>query len=113
MTNKKTKNDILLALIILLLSVTFIIVTKTARAPGKSVTASIDGVTIETFSLEDEIVYEIHSEESGLNVLIIEDGRARIDSANCPDKTCVRHKPINDSGETIICLPHKVIIAIE
>ena len=113
MLNKKAKNDILLALIVLILSVAMIIIIKTERIPGKYVTVSVDGITKETFSLNDNVEYEIHSEESRYNLLIIDEGSARIDSANCPDKTCVRHKPINESGEVIICLPHKVIVSIE
>lgn len=113
MLKKKAKNDILLAFMALILSATVIIIIKTGRIPGKSVAVSVNGVTIETFSLNDNVEYEIHSEESRYNLLIIDEGSARIASADCPDKTCVRHKPINESGEVIICLPHKVIVSIE
>ncbi|CCZ53222.1 putative uncharacterized protein [Clostridium sp. CAG:75] len=33
--------------------------------------------------------------------------------ADCPDKICVHHKGIRSNGETIICLPHKVIVTIQ
>ena len=32
--------------------------------------------------------------------------------ADCPDQICVRHKAISKSGESIVCLPHKVVVEI-
>ena len=32
--------------------------------------------------------------------------------ANCPDKICEGHQKISYKGETIVCLPHKVVIEI-
>ncbi len=32
--------------------------------------------------------------------------------ADCPDKVCVGMRRISKSGETIVCLPHKLVIAI-
>ena len=32
--------------------------------------------------------------------------------ANCPDKICEGHNKISYKGETIVCLPHKVVIEI-
>ena len=46
------------------------------------------------------------------NVLTIQDGQAFIEEADCPDKLCVKHKPISRNGESIICLPHKLAIRI-
>ena len=33
--------------------------------------------------------------------------------ANCGDHTCVRTGEIFRDGETIVCLPHKLVIAVE
>jgi len=51
--------------------------------------------------------------DSGKNVLVIENGEASIKSATCPDKICVSHRKISKSGETIVCLPNKVVVEIE
>ena len=32
--------------------------------------------------------------------------------ADCPDLICVHHKPISRQGESIVCLPHKVIVEV-
>lgn len=47
------------------------------------------------------------------NVLIIKDGTADMITADCPDQICVKHEPISRAGETIICLPNKVVVTIE
>ena len=47
------------------------------------------------------------------NTLVIKDGVADMVSADCPDQVCVKHTPISNAGETIICLPNKVVVTIE
>jgi hypothetical protein len=32
--------------------------------------------------------------------------------ADCPDKLCVHQKAISATGETIVCLPNKVVVEI-
>ena len=45
-------------------------------------------------------------------VLVIKDGKAEMKSAICPDKICVKHRPIDKSGQTIVCLPEKIVVKI-
>lgn len=46
------------------------------------------------------------------NLLCISDGKVRMESADCKDQICVHHKPISGIRESIICLPHKLVIEI-
>lgn len=46
------------------------------------------------------------------NLLCISDGKIRMESADCKDQICVHHKPISGIHESIICLPHKLVIEI-
>ncbi|OYP37556.1 hypothetical protein CG709_05765 [Lachnotalea glycerini] len=43
---------------------------------------------------------------------MIKDQKAKMEEANCPDKLCVHQKSIDKTGETIVCLPHKVVITV-
>ena len=43
---------------------------------------------------------------------MIEDGAARMEDADCPDQICVRQGKIRAQGETIICLPNRVVVRI-
>ena len=47
------------------------------------------------------------------NVIVIENGKAYVQSANCPDKVCVHHKAISKKGESIICVPNALVLEVE
>ena len=51
-------------------------------------------------------------EKNGTNVMQIKDGKVTMKKADCKDQICADHKAIEKSGETIVCLPHKVVIEI-
>ncbi len=78
---------------------------------GVYVNVEIDGKTVETFSLSEDRTFVIET-ENGTNTLVIKDGYASVSEADCPDKICVHHRKINRNGESIICLPHRVVISI-
>ena len=50
--------------------------------------------------------------DGGTNELVIEDGEARLTEADCPDSLCVNMGRISRSGQSIICLPHQVVVRI-
>ena len=43
---------------------------------------------------------------------VISEGRAHMEEADCPDKSCTRMKEIRFEGESIICLPNRVVLKI-
>ena len=57
-------------------------------------------------------VEDIHTGKDGLNRLVIKDGKAWVETASCPDGICAAHKPIHREGESIVCLPNKVVITV-
>jgi len=36
-----------------------------------------------------------------------------VTDADCPDRLCVKQRAISKQGETIVCLPHRLIVKIE
>ena len=48
-----------------------------------------------------------------VNTLVIKDGEASMTEADCPDGICVAHRPIKNTGESIVCLPHKIVVEIQ
>jgi len=48
----------------------------------------------------------------GTNMVRIEPDGVYMENANCPDKLCVHQGKINRAGESIICLPNKIIVEI-
>ena len=105
------KNDFMLILALCLLAAFLGIFYWLTTSDGDFVTVSINGEIIGSYPLNQDDVVEIRS-ESRENILVIENGKAFMRSANCPNGICCAHKPIFREGETIICYPHKVVVTI-
>ena len=82
------------------------------RAGGNTVRVTVDGELYGVYSLTQDTVRDIESGDAQLNRLSIRDGKAYMESATCPDGICVAHKPIFRDGESIICLPNKVVVTV-
>ena len=68
---------------------------------------SVNGVTVGVYSLNENGSYPING---GTNLLVIENGTARMEEADCPDRTCVRTGRIRYAGQRIVCLPNRVTV---
>lgn len=87
-----------------LISVLFFLFPK---SPGKTVTVKEKGKVIYTLPLAKNQTVEL----SG-NRIVIKDGTAFVESATCKNQICVRHAPISNVGESILCLPNQVSVTI-
>lgn len=103
------RNDWLLAIFILLVAGVgyFSYIYLGAKDAG-AVVVTVDGEVYGTYSLKKNQEIAI----GDTNYLMIQDGKADMTKANCPDLICVRHKAISRNGETIACLPNKVIVEV-
>ncbi len=73
----------------------------------------VDGQEKGRYPLDQDTSVEIQLEDGSYNLLEIKDGRADITEASCPDKICVDHRPVSRRGESLVCLPNKVVVEIE
>ena len=105
-------NDILLIGAILLAALAGAVIMLLTRSEGDSVTVTVDGKLFAEYSLSENRTVEIKNGE-GFNILVIENGRAYVHEASCPDGICSSHRPISYSGQSIICLPNKVVIEVK
>lgn len=78
---------------------------------GGSAVVFVDKAEYASYPLDVDGEYEIKTKK-GSNVLVISDGKADMVEADCPDKLCVKQKAANKNGETIVCLPHRVVVEI-
>ena len=51
--------------------------------------------------------------DMGTNIILVEQGRIRMSSADCPDGTCVRKGWSSSNVRPIICLPNGIVIQFE
>jgi hypothetical protein len=49
----------------------------------------------------------------GSNTIEVADGQIRVVDATCTNKDCVHQGPISRPGQTIVCLPNRLVIRIE
>ena len=63
------------------------------------------------YALSEDLLLTIGEDE--YNTLQIKDGAAAVIEANCGDHTCVRMGAVSRDGETIVCLPHHLIVRVE
>lgn len=110
-TKLKAKNDVILTCAILFVALAAALGLFLFRKAGDTVTVTIDGKTFGEYSLSENRTVEIKS-DNGYNLLVIENGKAYVSEASCPDGICSSHRPVGNNGESIICLPNKVVVEI-
>jgi hypothetical protein len=112
---RRFKNDIILIGVLLLALLLVGGGVLLFQKPGDVVVVTVDGSVMGTYSLLEDLTLPIHTGEGGeqVNVLVIKDGEAYVQSASCPDGICAAHKPISRQGESIVCLPHRVVVTVQ
>lgn len=49
---------------------------------------------------------------AGLTVLLVDGGRVRVLQSSCPQHLCQRQGAISRQGETLVCLPNRLLVRI-
>ena len=111
---RKFRNDLIFIAVLLVLVILAGLAFLLLRGEGDTVTVTVDGRVYGTYPLSEDLTLDIRTGREGeeLNRLIIRGGEAFVETATCPDGICAAHKPISREGESIICLPHKVVITV-
>lgn len=81
-----------------------------SRTSGNAVVTDSDGET-HVLPLATDTRYVVTT-SLGTNTIVIEGGTAHIEDADCENKDCERQGIIDTVGQTLICLPHKLVVTI-
>ena len=108
---RRQRHDLILIAALLLITAAAALGMLLFRTAGDCVTVTVDRQLWGSYSLHEDRVVEIVS-DSGSNLLVIEGGAAYVREASCPDGICSSHRPIRHDGESIICLPNRVVIEV-
>ncbi len=112
-SKRKIINDIILiAAVILIAAIALIIYLATAK-DGQTVVVTVNGEHYASYPLSEDTTVLISADNASSNLLVIENGKASITEASCPDLICAHHAPISREDEAIICLPNKTVVSIE
>jgi hypothetical protein len=109
---RRIRNDVIfitaLLLAVCLLGACYLLL----RREGDVVEVTVDGEIFGVYSLGEDRRVEIVVGDCR-NVLIIQNGEAYVTDASCPDGICEAHRPISKSGESIVCLPNRVVVTVQ
>lgn len=106
------KKDLIIAGIVLLLAGLLALVFHFAGGdPGGRVQVKVDGRVVGTYALVEEQTVPFDT-DYGHNLLVIKDGKAHMEEADCPDHYCMEQGEISKTGETLVCLPHKLVVEV-
>lgn len=57
-------------------------------------------------------IINIENNNGHVNVVEIKEEYVSMKESDCKDQICVKSRPITNNGETIVCLPNKVVLQI-
>ena len=85
------------------------------KAQGElRVIVEVDGQVYCEYDMDEvDGIIPISTPNGGENRLYVQEDLVYMDSANCPDKLCVKQGVIRDGSVPIVCLPNKVVVRIE
>ena len=116
------KADLILLIVLVAGGILASLTVARAGGTGSSVVIKVNGSLYGTYDLNKDQEITVRSgagkdgadsgDMSGYNIVRIKDGKVSVTDADCHNHDCMHHKPISRSGESIICLPHKVVVGI-
>ena len=111
----KAKRDALLLSLISAAAAVLIIILISARScsHAENVLIRVDGNVFWEGSVKKDDQIEVNGFDGGHNTVVIKDGEVCVTQADCPDKVCVKTGKVNAAGQTIVCLPHRVVVEIK
>ena len=111
--DRMNKRDIwLITGLLVLAGIFYLVLEGMHQQTGNRIRITVNGKKFGTYSLDKNREIKVEN-ETGYNVIIIEDGKAYVRDADCPDKYCVKMGKISGNSESLVCLPHKMIVEVE
>lgn len=103
------KWDIALIGGLLAIALVLFAVSALTRKTGEYVVVRVNGEEVARYDLEQDGIYPLNG---GSNILRIENGKAYLTEADCPDLLCVKQGEISYDGQTITCLPNRLTVTV-
>ena len=101
----------LFSALLLLAAALFVFHFAAPKTAGAAVKITVNNQTVKVLPLSKESTYTVETDE-GYNVVVIENGCAVVREADCKNHICVKSRAIARTGESIVCLPHKMTVTV-
>jgi hypothetical protein len=112
MGKKMGRQDYLFLGALLILGVALTLGIYCFSKTGSRIVVTVDGSTYGVYELDEPRRIEITLDGRVANLLVVKDDTAYMESADCPDELCVHQGAISKSGQTIVCLPHRLVVEV-
>ena len=109
---KITKADIIIILALFILTVLSFKVMSRISAQGNEAHVHIEGKLTHKIDLSVDKEYSVDVQNGNVTIKVA-GGKLYITEADCPRKICIDDSPISMKGESLICVPNKLVIGIE
>lgn len=106
------KMDYIFAIVVLLSSIIIWYISFRTSIEGNYAEVMLDQECIARYDLTQDGEYVIQTSAEDYNRIRIQDGHVSVVEADCPDGLCIKQHAISRNGESIICLPHKLVIKV-
>ncbi|MEG0829261.1 MAG: NusG domain II-containing protein [Anaerovoracaceae bacterium] len=106
------KADIILGVILILFGLATSFVLAADKGPGQDVSIQLNGKDYAIYSLAENKSFTV-KEGNSINKINIKDGEVSMTYSNCKNHDCIKQGKISKAPESIICLPHKLVIQIQ
>lgn len=105
------KTDWILVVLALVAAAGIYLFYSAGAEKGMGAEVTVDGESVGFLPLDTDDSIRIDTED-GYNIVTVKDGEVMVTEADCRDQICVEHKKIKKTGETIVCLPHKLVVTV-
>ena len=105
------KADIFLAAFLIAAGILLSFVLSFGDSLGQTLVITVDGDEFGSYSLMEDRTIQI-DKNGHHNTVSIKDGSVSMISSDCPGQDCVHQHSVSVSGETIVCLPNRVVLEI-
>lgn len=105
------KADILLLLVFLLLGIASVLLPRLTADEADTVVISVDGTEYGRYPLGVDREISVDS-EYGHNTVSIRSSSVAVTESDCPSHDCERFGSISLPSQSILCLPHRLLVRI-
>ncbi len=112
MKEKGKKEALLIVMVFAVLFIIFMM-SRSLYTNGSCAVITVDGVLYGKYPLSKDTDIPIIKDNNEINHAVIENGTVYMKDAACKNHICISQGRKKASGESIVCLPNRVVIRIE
>ena len=105
------KADIILLAVFLLMGAGSLLVLRLQPSEGTTVVINVNGEEFGRYPLYTDRVIDVNT-EYGHNTVTISSGTVSVTESNCPNHDCESFGAIARPAQSIMCIPHRMIVRI-